>query len=226
MSNRKNLSSATPGRGRAGKRPRPSGTSGAATDSRSSTPVSRTSGTSTPLTSSRTSNRLSATDRRSFGGRKIIAPAAKKAKRFLEDYAQETDPDDDDVERRGTPLSSDEELDKEIYDEQVPLGEKRDEDADSCMLEGSVTSNWSEEESTTTETVDKLVPVSRRPKTPEFIEDEKDIPALNLPDSSTDLLIDNQNMVPYDFFYKYFTWYRNIYRKVLQYRINVKFASS
>lgn len=143
-------------------------------DSRSSTPVSVAS-------ASRNSTRLA------VSGKSRTTPGAsrKKARRFMEDVVDDEDEDlamDVDFHDAGDSRTNSDADDDEGNEE---LDDSFDET-------GSVFSEASD--STSLSHASKLKLLPRRPKSPEFADDEE-IPAFQPPESSTDLFIEGQNLM-------------------------------
>ena len=182
----KTPSLSTRGRGKSNflKKPTRSQTvAGDQSDSRCSTPVSTTS--STP--GLRSSARL--------GGRGRPRHAAEKSRSFVSKVVYDDDDED--------PLA-------DLDDNTSDLDEVADDDNVSLDSFDDNISDWSDDSAGSTS---KKRPYfySRRPKTPEFI-DEKDIPPLVLPTSSTDLLVEGELLLKVISIYEVLRHFRHILR--------------
>ena len=146
-----------------------SGNSGG--NSRSSTPVSTTSSTPAGRVNTRARGRDS----------------AYKSRAFFHAVLRDDDEisEDDDLQRSVSDFE-DEDDDAEGVESDFTLDDGPVDDAASVYSEASA--------STFSSTPGKRKYLPRRPKTPEFI-DEKDIPPLVLPTSSTDILLDNEHVL-------------------------------
>lgn len=142
-----------------------SGNSGG--NSRSSTPVSTTSSTPTGRMSTRARGRDHIFKSRS--------------------YFQHLTEDDNE-------MSEDDEIAGSVSDFDDELGLDEGNDSDFTLIDDGVSVCSAESDSTFSSTPGKRKYFPRRPRTPEFI-DEKDIPPLVLPTSSTDLLLENEHIL-------------------------------
>ena len=162
-------------------------------DSRASTPVS--SGSSTSLGPSWLKSRGSSRQ------------AARKSRSFIHRVLNNTnsyDDDDDDFADRDDP-KFDKDADFDV-DHRSDAGDLNDDDEE----ENDSESNWSEASYSTFGSGRRRY-VPRREKTPE-LHDDKDIPPLILPDSSTDLMISNEHSMKVLGIYEVLRHFRTILR--------------